>query len=86
MKTCAIVGASGYTGRGLMLGLRLHHSAATAQRELYKAGMIVNCAAGSVLRFLPPFVITKEQIATGLQHLRTVLTRLPAAADADPSN
>ncbi|MCA8948686.1 MAG: acetylornithine transaminase [Planctomycetes bacterium] len=65
-------------GRGLMLGLRLHHSAALAQRRLYDAGLIVNCTAGDVLRLLPPFVVSSAQIDTALGQLRSVLTGLPA--------
>ncbi len=71
-------------GRGLMLGLRLHHSAEAVQKELYKAGLIVNCTAGDVLRIVPPFVITEPQIQEGLQRMRTVLARFPATAPATP--
>jgi len=63
-------------GRGLMLGLQLRHSAADAQRELYRRGLIANCTAGDVLRFLPPFVVTEDQIQHGLGLLREVLTEI----------
>jgi acetylornithine/N-succinyldiaminopimelate aminotransferase len=67
-------------GRGLMLGLRLHHSAAEAQRALYKAGMMVNCTATDVLRIVPPYVVTEQQVDDGLARLRAVLSSLPAEA------
>jgi acetylornithine/N-succinyldiaminopimelate aminotransferase len=67
-------------GRGLMLGLRLHHSAAEAQRALYRAGMMVNCTATDVLRIVPPYVVTEQQVDDGLARLRAVLSSLPAEA------
>ena len=67
-------------GRGLMLGLRLHHSADQVQKDLYRAGLIVNCTAGDVLRIVPPFVVTESQVKTALQILRTVIAKLPGTA------
>lgn len=67
-------------GRGLMLGLRLHHSADQVQKDLYRAGLIVNCTAGDVLRIVPPFVVTEGQVKTALQILRTVIAKLPGTA------
>ncbi|MCC7065374.1 MAG: acetylornithine transaminase [Planctomycetes bacterium] len=67
-------------GRGLMLGLRLHHSADQVQKDLYRAGLIVNCTAGDVLRIVPPFVVTESQVKTALQTLRTVIAKLPSTA------
>jgi len=62
-------------GRGLMLGLRLHHSADQVQKALYGAGLLVNCTATDVLRIVPPFVLTGEQVQDALQRLRSTLTR-----------
>jgi predicted acetylornithine/succinylornithine family transaminase len=70
-------------GRGLMLGLRLRHSAQEVQKALYHAGVIVNCTAGDVLRIVPPFVITSAQIQDGLRRMRAVLAQFqekPAVA------
>jgi acetylornithine aminotransferase/acetylornithine/N-succinyldiaminopimelate aminotransferase len=67
-------------GRGLMLGLRLHHSAPEYQRALFAAGVITNCTAGDVIRIVPPFVITKAQVAEGLARMRAVLQQMPAPA------
>lgn len=69
-------------GRGLLLGLRLHHSAEAAQKALYRQGLIVNCTAGDVLRIVPPFVITKAQVQDALACLRAVLAALPAPTAA----
>jgi len=69
-------------GLGLMLGLRLWHSAQDVQKALYVAGMITNCTAGDVLRIVPPFVITKEQVDQGLRILRDVIARFPQQKEA----
>jgi len=71
-------------GRGLMLGLRLHHSADAVQKALYAERVIVNCTATDVLRIVPPFVITSAQVQQGLRTIRDVLGRFPATAPASP--
>jgi len=69
-------------GLGLMLGLRLWHSAQDVQKALYQQGLITNCTAGDVLRIVPPFVITKEQVEQGLRILRAVIARFPQQKEA----
>lgn len=71
-------------GRGLMLGLRLHHSAEAVQKALYKNGLIVNCTATDVLRIVPPFVITSDQIQRGVQILRSTLAATPGNQQEQP--
>jgi acetylornithine aminotransferase/acetylornithine/N-succinyldiaminopimelate aminotransferase len=66
-------------GRGLMLGLRLHHAADAAQKALYRAGVLVNNTATDVLRIVPPFVITKQQVQDALARLHETLSALPPA-------
>lgn len=60
-------------GRGLMLGLQLDLPAQEVQQALHKKGLLITCTKGDVLRILPPFVITEEQVADGLQRLREAL-------------
>jgi acetylornithine/N-succinyldiaminopimelate aminotransferase len=67
-------------GRGLLLGLRLHHSADAVQKALYQHGLIVNCTATDVLRIAPPFVITRDQVQDALALLRSTLATFPAKA------
>jgi acetylornithine/N-succinyldiaminopimelate aminotransferase len=71
-------------GRGLMLGLRLHHSADLVQKALYQNALIVNCTATDVLRIVPPFVITAEQVQEGLRRLRTTLAAFPGSQKEKP--
>lgn len=60
-------------GRGLMLGLRLDRPADEVQRALHEKGLLINCTKTDVLRIVPPFVITEQQVADGLQRLRQTL-------------
>ena len=64
-------------GRGLMLGLQLDRPAAEVQQALHHNGLLINCTASDVLRIVPPFVITADQVAIGLQRLREALVALP---------
>ena len=68
-------------GRGLMLGLRLHHSADLVQKALYKNGLIVNCTATDVLRIVPPYVLTAAQVQDALSVFRKTLASLPATKE-----
>lgn len=63
-------------GRGLMQGVRLARGAEDVQKSLYAKGLIVNRTAGDVLRIVPPYVITSEQIARGISILREALSEL----------
>ncbi len=51
-------------GAGLMLGMEMHSAAAAAEivRATLAHGVIVNCTAGSVLRFVPPLIFTNENV------------------------
>ncbi|MFC2342183.1 MAG: acetylornithine transaminase [Selenomonas artemidis] len=51
-------------GAGLMLGMEMHSAAAAAEivRATLAHGVIVNCTAGSVLRFIPPLIFTNENV------------------------
>lgn len=53
-------------GRGLLLGLELASEAAPVIARCREAGLLCNAAGEKVLRFAPPFVVTKEQIDEAL--------------------
>ena len=63
-------------GRGLMQGVRFARGAEELQKKLYAKGLITNRTAGDVLRILPPYVVTSEQIARGVSILREALAEL----------
>jgi predicted acetylornithine/succinylornithine family transaminase len=60
-------------GRGLMLGLRCE-GAAELQKRLYRSGLITNCTAGDVVRMLPPYVVTHDEIDRALAILADALS------------
>jgi acetylornithine/N-succinyldiaminopimelate aminotransferase len=49
-------------GKGLMIGMELYENCGKFVDALREKGIIINCAAGNVLRFVPPLVISKTQI------------------------
>ena len=53
---------AGVRGAGLMVGLELTKPGAEYVDKLREAGFLINCTADKVLRFVPPLIITKEEI------------------------
>lgn len=51
-------------GSGLMLGMELDVECGNMVNDMREEGVLINCAAGKVLRFVPPLVIEKDQIDT----------------------
>jgi acetylornithine/N-succinyldiaminopimelate aminotransferase len=62
-------------GLGLMLGMELNLECGKIVEDLRENGIIANCAAGNVLRFVPPLVIDKDQIDTVITALDDVLNK-----------
>ncbi len=63
-------------GVGLMLGIEMDMPCAHMVDALRQQGVLVNCTAEKVLRFVPPLVITREQIDKVTSHLDEVIGRL----------
>jgi len=63
-------------GRGLMLAVDLNVPGKDIVKQLLEQGFIINCTHETVLRFLPPFVITTKQIDKFVKALRAVLEKL----------
>jgi acetylornithine/LysW-gamma-L-lysine aminotransferase len=60
-------------GLGLMLGIELKEKAGPYVQQLMEKGVIALLAGATVIRLLPPLIISKEQIDTVLGALRDVL-------------
>ena len=60
-------------GKGLMLGMELTKEGREIVNECLQKGVIINCTAGNVLRFVPPLIITKGDIDTVIAMLLEVL-------------
>ncbi len=74
--------ASGARGMGMIQGLVLTEkgieSGADIVNKLFDKGVLINFAGNAVLRFLPPLIITKEEIDQLLTALGDVLTECGA--------
>ena len=51
-------------GTGLILGMEMQKNevAAAIARRMLEQGVIINCTAGNVLRFIPPLIFTKNEV------------------------
>jgi predicted acetylornithine/succinylornithine family transaminase len=63
-------------GKGLILGLELEMEGAKIVDACMDEGLLLNCTAYKVLRFVPPLTITAKEIERGLAILEKVLARL----------
>lgn len=63
-------------GNGLMLGVALTLPALDVEKACIKKGMLLVGAGEKVIRFVPPLVMTKENVDEAMQILEEVLTDL----------
>jgi len=63
-------------GRGLMQGLQLAGSAAAVKNAAQEAGLLLVPAGDDVLRFVPPLIVTREQVDEAIAILRHALEAL----------
>ncbi len=72
--------ATGVRGRGLLLGLVLTEKGveqgATIVQRLFEAGVLINFAGNLVLRFVPPLIVSTEEIDLLIEKLCSVLDGL----------
>ena len=62
-------------GKGLMIGLELTKEGGPIVELCAKRGMLINCTAGSVLRFTPPLIITEKEIDLLIDVLEDIFER-----------
>jgi acetylornithine/N-succinyldiaminopimelate aminotransferase len=62
-------------GIGLMQAIDLAIPGANLSRDLREEGVLVNCTADTVLRFLPPLVVSNEEIDEMTERLDYVLSK-----------
>ncbi len=63
-------------GMGLMLGVELDRPGAPVVQRCLADGLLINCTADRVLRFLPPLVIRRAEIDEGFVILERALASL----------
>jgi len=59
-------------GKGLMLGMELDFEGKKIVEKCREAGLLINCTADRVLRFVPPLIITKKEIDRAVGILENV--------------
>ena len=62
-------------GVGLILGMELTREGRDIVNACLDEGAIINCTAGNVLRFVPPLIVTKDEIDALTETLKKVLPR-----------
>jgi acetylornithine aminotransferase/acetylornithine/N-succinyldiaminopimelate aminotransferase len=67
-------------GEGLMLGLDLDVEGAPYVTEALNQGLLINCTNGHVLRLLPPFILTTQQVKEGLSKLDSIFAKVERPA------
>ena len=60
-------------GKGLLLGLKLSIDGAGIVKSCLDKGLLINCTAGTVLRFVPPLNITEKDVDDCIAILRQAL-------------
>ena len=63
-------------GRGLMLGLELTRPGQAVVDELQRMGILINCTNTTVLRMLPPYIVTRQECDRVVAALREVFRSL----------
>jgi acetylornithine/succinyldiaminopimelate/putrescine aminotransferase len=59
-------------GKGLILGIELKMEGGSIVKEMLQRGILINCTMGNVLRFLPPLIVTKEEVDQVVETLEEV--------------
>lgn len=62
-------------GRGLIIGVELTIEGAHIVKECMDRGVLINCTGGNVLRFVPPLIITEEDVDVVVDVLGEVLKK-----------
>lgn len=63
-------------GIGLMLGIELDLKCKDIVKRMHEKGFVINCTREYILRFLPPLIITKEEIDKMIIALKEVFMEL----------
>jgi acetylornithine/N-succinyldiaminopimelate aminotransferase len=69
-------------GEGLIIGIDLSVDGAPYVAEALKQGLLINCTHDHILRLLPPFILTAQQVKEGLSKIESVLSRTERPAQS----
>jgi acetylornithine aminotransferase len=74
-----IEGVREIRGQGLMIGIELDRDCGDLVRHALEAGLLINVTAGSVIRLLPPLILSDEQADAIVDRLGAVVRAFLAA-------
>ena len=63
-------------GAGLMIGVEIEFGGQEIVQSCLNKGLLINCTAGNVLRFLPPLIIGRQEIEQSITVLDEVMAQL----------
>ncbi len=66
-------------GRGLIIGMELDIEGGELVTAAMEKGLLINCTVGKVLRFLPPLIVSRDEIDEAITILDEVLATVPTA-------
>jgi acetylornithine/N-succinyldiaminopimelate aminotransferase len=72
-------------GEGLILGVDLSIEGAPLVKDALRRGLVINCTHEHILRLLPPFVISRRDVAEFLGKFERVLAAAAKTARQSPS-
>jgi acetylornithine/N-succinyldiaminopimelate aminotransferase len=61
-------------GKGLILGMELKIDGSSIVKEMLRKKILINCTMGNVLRFLPPLIVTMEEVDRVVKALEEVFS------------
>ncbi|MDA8242121.1 MAG: acetylornithine transaminase [Nitrospiraceae bacterium] len=63
-------------GMGLMIGMELTRDGGPIVKSCMDKGLLINCTAGNVLRFIPPLIVTEKEIDHLIDALEQIFDQL----------
>lgn len=63
-------------GMGLMIGMELTRDGGPIVKSCIDKGLLINCTAGNVLRFIPPLIVTEKEIDHLIDALEQIFDHL----------
>ncbi len=63
-------------GKGLLLGMELSREGDPVVKSCLEKGVLINCSAGNVLRFIPPLIVQRRDIDHLIDILRGIFMKL----------
>ncbi|MCF6265085.1 MAG: aspartate aminotransferase family protein [Desulfuromusa sp.] len=63
-------------GRGLMVGMELTIEGGEIVKTALERGLLINCTAGKILRFVPPLIVTQQEIDQMIEILDKIFSEI----------